>query len=90
MRDAYSILDQVSKSDKIITVADINENFGIISKSSINELINDVINGNAQSVIDKMADFSKSSTNYIVVVDKIIEILNEKVRNIIDNTKASI
>ena len=82
MRDAYSILDQVSKSDKIITVADINENFGIISKSSINELINDVINGNAQSVIDKMADFSKSSTNYIVVVDKIIEILNEKVRNI--------
>lgn len=82
MRDAYSILDQVSKSDKLITVSDINDNFGIISKANINELINDVINGNVQNVINKLADYSKSSTNYIVVVDKIIELLNEKVRNI--------
>ena len=82
MRDAYSILDQVSKSDKLITVEDVNNNFGIISKSSINELINDLNDGNVANIIDTIASYSKSSTNYIVVVDKIIDILNEHIRNI--------
>lgn len=82
MRDAYSILDQVSKSDKLITVNDINDNFGIISKNSINELVTDLFDGKVQSVIEKISEYSKSSTNYIVVVDKIISFLNEKTRNI--------
>ena len=82
MRDAYSILDQVSKNDKLITIDDINNNFGIVSKSSINELINDLSIGNVTNIIDKIANYSKSSTNYIVVVDKIIDVLNEHIRNI--------
>ena len=81
MRDAYSILDQVSKNDKQITVDDINKSFGIISNNQIAELINNIENNEIDKIIDKINEFSESSTNYIVIVNKIISFLNQKIKN---------
>ncbi|MBO4245679.1 MAG: DNA polymerase III subunit gamma/tau [Bacilli bacterium] len=81
MRDAYSILDQISKNDTKITIDDINKSFGIISNNQIAELINNVENSDIDKIITKINEFSDSSTNYMVIVNKIIAFLNEKIKN---------
>lgn len=82
MRDAYSLLDQVAKNDQLITKQDVDNIFGLISNNSIIELLSWIENGEVDKIINKINEYANSSTNYIVIVNKIIEIINEKIKNI--------
>ncbi len=82
MRDAYSILDQISNNNKVVTVEDVYHMFGSISNNSINELIDDIISNNVSNIISTIDIFKKSSTNYLNIVDKLIYNLNERAKQI--------
>lgn len=82
MRDAYSILDQVSKKEEKITVDDIYRNFGIISNTKIENLINSIEKNEIDSIINLINEFKQSSINYLSIVNKLIFVLNNKAKNV--------
>lgn len=85
LRDAYSILDQVSKSNETITLDDIHKNFGIISESTLSDLINSIENNDSNRIIEIIDTFKSSSINYLTALNKIINYLEKQARLIKTN-----
>lgn len=77
LRDALSILDQLSGEEKKINVEDIYKNFGIVSTQKINELYDKFNNNNVQGVLDLLHEFNDSGTSYSIFVEKFIKKLEK-------------
>lgn len=75
LRDALSILDQVSTSDEKIDVSDIVDNFGSVSNKKVNELISIFCNNNVDKLISTIEEFKKNGVDYRILSNKIVEVL---------------
>lgn len=82
LRDALSILDQISSKNGKIEVEDIVKNFGSISNKKIYELINNISDENINNIVDNIAEFKKNGIDYRILINKFIELLKNELVNI--------
>ncbi len=82
LRDALSILDQVSKENRKITQEVILNNYNIISNRDIDELLASTIDGNIMMIIDKITEFEDSGMNPQKLIKRIINYLENIAINI--------
>ena len=81
MRDALSILDQLSSTTEKITINDVIEHFGSVSKKQINDLFNLVIENNVDKFKKKKKKFKELAIDYKVLIKKMLEKIEEEAIN---------
>lgn len=78
MRDALSILDQLSSMGDNITLEKVISHFGSVSILKINELITAIEKSESGKVIKIISDFRQSSVDYKHVIKKILDVLYKR------------
>ena len=85
LRDALSILDQLSKNEEKITTDLVVREIGSISNQKIMDLIKAIANNNIESFENIMQNFQENSLNYKVIIKKIIYALSEIAVEVVKN-----
>lgn len=75
MRDALSIMDQTSKISSSLTLNDIFENYNVISKKTIEELLDLTFNNDISNLINKLNEIQDSGINAQKMIKKIMNYL---------------
>ena len=78
LRDALSILDQISSKDGKIELDDIISNFGSISSKKIYELIENISNQDINSLISNIRKFKSDGVDYRILTNKFIQYLKNE------------
>ena len=78
LRDALSILDQLSSNTSTITIEDVTSHFGSASKKQIADLYNCVLTNDVPKFIEMMNSFKKLAIDYILLIRKLLEHLEEE------------
>ena len=78
MRDALSILDQLSKLGKMITEDDVNKSIGVVSNRNIELLLDSVDNNDIDGVEEFIEKVRTLSSDYKLICKKIIEIVKKR------------
>ena len=78
LRDALSILDQISSKDGKIEVEDIISNFGSISSKKVYELIENISNQDINSLITNIRKFKSDGVDYRILANKFIQYLKNE------------
>ena len=87
LRDALSILDQISKLNRHISYDDVLNNLGSISTDNIDKLINDINNNKVIEIINFIDKVQSLSIDYKTLIKKIINSIKQRALNIkINNT----
>lgn len=73
MRDALSLLDQLSSSSQSITIEDVLTNYGSISSVFVKSLVNDLLKNDINSVISQFDILKDSSSDYKIFIKKLIQ-----------------
>lgn len=83
MRDSIGMLDKlVSYCDESITLDDVNDINGIITKEELKQFIQMIINKNYKEIFEFIDELSNKGKNFVKIIDELIEYL----RNIlVDN-----
>lgn len=87
LRDALSILDQISKLNKHISYKDVLNDLGSISVDNIDQLLDDINNNNVPEIIDFINNVESLSIDYKTLVKKIINSIKKRALNIKINQK---
>jgi len=82
LRDALSLLDQLSKNDKKISLNLIENQIKSISQKGINELLNSIESNDVEKFVSLINEYRIRSVDYKTLIKKIIDILSKKTRNI--------
>lgn len=75
LRDALSILDQISSQTQKINLDTVQNVFGAISTAKIKELIKAIDENNIQNVLELVEEFKNSSIDSKVIINKLITCL---------------
>ena len=78
MRDALSILDQLSSTTEKITINEVIEHFGSVSKKQINDLYNLILENNVDNFDSMMKKFKELAIDYKVLIKKMLEKIEEE------------
>ena len=78
MRDALSILDQVSSYDKKIELSDIIDNFGSVSTKKVYELIEVFSKNDVDNITNIVEKFKSDGVDYRILVLKLIDLLKKE------------
>lgn len=78
LRDALSILDQISSKDGKIEVEDIISNFGSISSKKVYELIENISNQDINSLITNIRKFKSDGVDYRILANRFIQYLKNE------------
>lgn len=73
MRDALSILDQISSKESEIDVEDITNNFGSISNKKIREVIKAYNEGLVDKVLELLSDFENNGIDAKILIEKLVD-----------------
>ena len=73
MRDALSILDQLSSTSEKITINDVIEHFGSVSKKQVDDLYNLILENNVDNFDNMMKKFKECAIDYKVLIKKLLE-----------------
>ncbi|MGN1379363.1 MAG: DNA polymerase III subunit gamma/tau [Bacilli bacterium] len=87
LRDALSILDQISKLNKHISYKDVLNDLGSISVDNIDQLLDDINNNNVPEIINFINNVESLSIDYKTLVKKIINSIKKRALNIKINQK---
>ena len=88
LRDALSILDQLSKNEEKITTDLVVREIGSISNQKIEDLVNSIANADVESFENIMQSFQENSLNYKVIIKKIIYVLSKVAVDIVKGTNS--
>ncbi len=82
MRDSLSLLDQLTSytSDKI-TINDVNDVYGSITESQINEFVIEILNKNIKNIFEFINDYNDSGKNLIKIMELIVDFLKNVLIN---------
>lgn len=72
LRDALSILDQMSKLNKSIKVSDILEKYNIVSDKTIDSILSAVKDGNVDAIVSTIKQFQDSGMNPQKLIKKML------------------
>lgn len=81
LRDALSILDQLSKIDETITQEVVLDSIGLVSTKGIIELIQNIDLNNVNKIVEFIENVREKNADYKTLVKKIIQILKIKAIN---------
>ncbi|CDF11777.1 dNA polymerase III subunit gamma/tau [Mycoplasma sp. CAG:776] len=81
MRDALSILDQLSSNTSTITINDVIEHFGSVSKKQINDLYDLILKNDVDNFDEAMKKFKNLAIDYKLLVKKLLEKIEEEALN---------
>lgn len=73
LRDALSILDQLSGSTSKITLEDVIRNFGAISQKQIGEIYDSLLNNNVDKFVNLIDEVKKLAIDYKLFIKKMLE-----------------
>ena len=88
LRDALSILDQLSKNEEKITTDLVVREIGSISNQKIEDLVNSIANADVENFENIMQSFQENSLNYKVIIKKIIYVLSKVAVDITKGTNS--
>lgn len=77
LRDALSILDQLSKNAENITIDLVSKEIGSISDKKILDIIKTLDNNDVNGLVEKFDKLENTNLNYKVVIKKFISILSK-------------
>ena len=81
MRDALSLLDQLSSISRSITIENILSSYGSISNVFIQKLLGYILEGNAVKITEQFEQLKSSAADYKIFIKKIIqELVNYAIR----------
>lgn len=83
LRDALSLLDQLSKDGKKITMQLIIDEIGTISMKSIEKIINNIEKNNISDIIKQLNEYRLNSLDYKLVIRKLIDVCVNKSEKIL-------
>ncbi len=87
LRDALSILDQLSKLNNKITLTTLKKAYGIVSAEEIKVLFNNYLSNNIELFLNQIDKFQHSGVDSSILISKMLEyLLNEYIENKINNT----
>jgi len=75
MRDALSLLDQLSKLEVKIDLGVINEAYGILTNKELEALLTALNEGNVQNLVDFVAKIQKNGVDSAVLLTKLLDFL---------------
>lgn len=78
MRDALSILDQLSSINNKITLEGVITHFGSISMTKIVDLLSAMEKSDNKTVINIISEFRKSSVDYKNLIKKLLDVLYKR------------
>lgn len=81
LRDALSILDQLSSNNANITINEVIAHFGSISKKQINDLFECLKENNVDKFIDMMQKLKNLAVDYKLLIKKLLERIEEEAIN---------
>jgi len=73
LRDALSILDQLSSSTSKITLEDVIRNFGAISQKQISEIYESLLDNNVDIFVNLIDEVKKLAIDYKLFIKKMLE-----------------
>ena len=73
MRDALSLLDQLSSSTNEITIENILSNYGSISSVFIKNLFQNILDNKIDSILKQFEELKNSSSDYKIFIKKFIQ-----------------
>jgi len=82
MRDSLSLLDQLSKSDKKITLDLVEKQIKTVSQKNINELFDIIENNDVEKLLFLINEFRIRTIDYKTLIKKMIDIASFKAKNI--------
>lgn len=85
IRDALSILDQLSNDNKKITVEIIEENFGTLSNKKVKDFIEFINFGTLQEIHEKIVKFKNEGVDVIILITKMLHFYKDNILNNINN-----
>ena len=88
LRDALSILDQLSKNEEKITTDLVVREIGSISNQKIEDLVSSIATADVENFENIMQSFQENSLNYKVIIKKIIYVLSKVAVDIIKGTNS--
>ena len=83
LRDALSILDQLSKSDKKIVLEDVSKEIGTVSYKNIVKLMDYIEKNDANGVINTINNYRMNALDYKIIIKKIIDCATNRAKNIV-------
>ena len=81
LRDALSFLDKISKFDGIIDINLIEDNFGVLSSTKLNDLYSFIYNNDKSNVNNKLDEISNSGITPMNFINEFVEFLLNKIIN---------
>lgn len=87
LRDALSLLDQLSKADKKITLQLVMDEVGAVSLKSVEKIVNNIEKNNALEIINKLREYKLNSLDYKLVVRKLIDVCMNNAEKIVSDGK---
>ena len=88
LRDALSILDQLSKNEEKITTDLVVREIGSISNQKIEDLVSSIATADVENFENIMQSFQENSLNYKVIIKKIIYVLSKVAVDIVKGTNS--
>ncbi len=77
MRDALSILDQLSSNSNKITLNEVISHFGSVSKKQINDIFNTIINNDITKFLEIMQKLKELAVDYKLLIRRLIDKIEE-------------
>ena len=81
MRDALSILDQLSSNTNNITINDVISHFGSISKKQISDLYDYIVKNDVSKLDEMMKEIKNISVDYKLLIKKMLEKIEQEAIN---------
>lgn len=78
MRDALSILDQLASNASQITIKDVEEHFGSISKKQVSDLYDLINENNVDKFVETMKKFKNLAIDYKILIKKLLEKIEDE------------
>ena len=82
MRDALSLLDQLSKGKQKITLELVEKQIRIVSNKALNDLFSTIEDNNIDKFLSIIDDFRIRAVDYKTLIKKMIEIASIKAKNV--------
>lgn len=73
MRDALSILDQISSRNTKIDVDDVTSNFGSISNKKVKEFMDVFTSGDVKGTLELLKEFKNNGIDVRILIEKLID-----------------
>ncbi len=78
LRDALSILDQISKLKKHIVIEDVLDNLGLISNAQVTEMVDKLNDNDTNYIITFIEKVKELSVDYKTLIKKIVNVLKKR------------